>query len=120
MSIRTIIGNLAADPEAVTAGKATLAKFTVIENTGEYRKGEFVADDTATNHYVEAWFDLGQNVLASLVKGTRVVVFGAEHTESYDKDGQPVYRRILKATSVAPDLAYARATVTPVPRENSH
>lgn len=120
MSTRIIIGNLAADPEAATAGKATLAKFTVIENTGEYRKGEFVADDTPTSHHVEAWFDLGVNVLASLVKGTRVVVVGAEHTESYNKDGQTVFRRILKAASVAPDLAYARATVTSVPRETSN
>ena len=37
MSIRTITGNLAADPEVVQAGTIQITKLRVIENTGEYR-----------------------------------------------------------------------------------
>lgn len=40
MSVRTITGNLAADPEVVQAGSIQIAKLRVIENTGEYRQGK--------------------------------------------------------------------------------
>jgi hypothetical protein len=41
MSSRTITGNLAVDPEAVQAGRVQIVKLRVIENTGEYRAGEW-------------------------------------------------------------------------------
>ena len=43
MATRTITGNLAADPELVKAGSVSITKLRVIENTGEYRGGKFVA-----------------------------------------------------------------------------
>jgi hypothetical protein len=36
-----------------------ITKFTVMENTGRYRAGEWVADDAATPHHIEAKFELG-------------------------------------------------------------
>ncbi|PPI19456.1 hypothetical protein C5D44_17460, partial [Rathayibacter sp. AY1B5] len=54
MSTRTITGNLAADPEAVQAGRVQIVKLRVIENTGEYRAGEWTPHDAPTTHYVEA------------------------------------------------------------------
>ena len=57
MSTRTITGNLAGDPEVVKAGSVSITKLRVIENTGEYRGGKFVAHDTPTSHFVEARFE---------------------------------------------------------------
>ncbi|WP_404444636.1 hypothetical protein LG315_12320 [Microbacterium marinum] len=64
MSIRTITGNLAADPEVVQAGTIQITKLRVIENTGEYRQGKYQPHDTPTTHFVEARFELGQNAAA--------------------------------------------------------
>src|SRR3954447_24231972 len=66
MSTRTITGNLAADPEVVKAGPVSITKLRVIENTGEYRGGKFVAHYPPTSHFVEARFELGENAAASL------------------------------------------------------
>jgi hypothetical protein len=59
MSTRTITGRLAADPVVQKAGRMDITKFTVTENTGRYRAGEWVADDAATPHHIEAKFELG-------------------------------------------------------------
>jgi hypothetical protein len=48
MSTRTITGRLAADPAVQKAGRMDITKFTVMENTGRYRAGEWVPDDAAT------------------------------------------------------------------------
>jgi len=37
MYVRFITGNLAADPEVQQAGRVSITKFTVLENTAEYR-----------------------------------------------------------------------------------
>nr|BFF10349.1 hypothetical protein GCM10025699_16520 [Microbacterium flavescens] len=37
MSVRFITGNLGADPEVQAAGKVSITKLTVLENTAEYR-----------------------------------------------------------------------------------
>ena len=74
MSVRTITGNLAADPEVVQAGSIPITKLRVIENTGEYRQRKWHTHDTATTHFVEARFELGENAAASLHKGDAVII----------------------------------------------
>ncbi|MEB0002234.1 single-stranded DNA-binding protein [Cryobacterium sp. RTC2.1] len=117
MSTRTVTGNLAADPEVVPAGSILITKFRVIENTGEYRSGAWHAHEAATTHFVEARFELGENVAATLHRGDPVVVVGREHTEIW---GGPEARRsgrVLQADVVGPDLnravAQVRRTRTP-------
>ncbi|MBT2519086.1 single-stranded DNA-binding protein [Streptomyces sp. ISL-90] len=117
MSIRTITGNLAADPEIVQAGSIEITKFRVIENTGEYRQGRFVEHDTPTTHFVEARFELGENVAASLHKGDPVIVIGKEHTSSWGPDESKQYGRVVDAESVGPNLARATATVERTKRD---
>ena len=113
MSTRTITGNLAADPEVVKAGSVSITKLRVIENTGEYRGGEFVAHDTPTSHFVEARFELGENAAASLHKGDAVIVVGKEHTNSWeDKDGAKQFGRVIDADSIGADLSRATAAIT--------
>jgi len=111
MTTRTITGNLATDPEVITAGSIQITKLRVIENTGEYRSGKWLAHDTATTHFVQAKFELGQNVAASLHKGDAVIVVGREHTESWGDDDERQYGRVIEAVNVGPDLNRAVATV---------
>lgn len=113
MSVRTITGNLAADPEVVQAGSIQITKLRVIENTGEYRGGKFVAHDTPTSHFVEARFELGENAAASLHKGDAVIVVGKEHSNSWeDKDGAKQFGRVIDADSIGADLSRATAAIT--------
>ena len=112
MSTRTITGNLAIDPEAVQAGRVQIVKLRVIENTGEFRGGEWTAHEAPTTHFVEAKFELGEHVLASLHKGDAVIVVGYEHTVAW---GEGEYRRtgrMIEADAIGPNLTRATAVVT--------
>jgi single-strand DNA-binding protein len=117
MGTRTITGHLAADPESVQAGKVTIVKFRVIENTGENRGGTFVEHDTPTTHFVEAKFELGDNVAASLSKGSEVIVVGREHTNAWGDDDQKQYGRVIDADHVGASLRRATVQITKNPRE---
>jgi single-strand DNA-binding protein len=119
MSVRFITGNLASDPESQAAGKTTIVKFTVLENTAEYRGGERVEGLKPLAHAVEAKFELGAGAVASLHKGDAVIVVGHERDASFEGADGIVYRRIIDATHIGPDLGHATAVVTRNPRENS-
>ncbi|PPH80303.1 hypothetical protein C5C82_16925, partial [Rathayibacter sp. AY1D5] len=112
MSTRTITGNLAADPEAVQAGRVQIVKLRVIENTGEYRAGEWTPHDAPTTHYVEAKFELGEHVLASLHKGDGVIVVGYERTVAWGEGENRRTGRVLEADAIGPNLTRATAVVT--------
>ncbi|MCD5348440.1 single-stranded DNA-binding protein [Agromyces sp. S2-1-8] len=111
MATRTITGNLAADPDVVQAGSIKITKFRVIENTGEYRRGEYVEHDTPTTHYVEAKFELGENAAATLQKGDAVIVVGREHTNTRGPDDAKQYGRTIDAENIGVSLARAVAQV---------
>ena len=91
---------LAGDPEVVKAGSVSITKLRVIENTGEYRGGKFVAHDTPTSHFVEARFELGENAAESPHKGDAVIVVGKQ------------YGRVIDADTIGVDLSRATAAVT--------
>jgi single-strand DNA-binding protein len=111
MSTRTITGNLAADPEVVQAGSISITKLRVIENTGEYRQGKWIAHADATTHFVEAKFELGENTAATLHKGDPVIVIGDEHTSSWGEEGAKQYGRVIEARNIGVDLNRAIAQV---------
>jgi single-stranded DNA-binding protein len=113
MTTRTITGNLAADPEAIQAGRVQIVKFRVLENTGEYRNGTWIEHKTPTTHHVEAKFELGAHVLASLHAGDSVLVVGYEVTRTWESEGRPRYGRVIEADAVGPNLAHSTAVVTP-------
>ena len=111
--IITIIGNLTADPDLrYTQAGIPVAGFTVASTprekntqTGEYEDGEplFVR--------CSAWRDMGDNVAASLQKGTRVIVQGRLQSRSYEKDGQQHRSLELQVDEVGPALRWATAQV---------
>lgn len=118
MSVRFITGNLAADPEVQQAGRVSITKLTVLENTAEYRGDQRVEGLRPLSHSVEAKFDLGAGAAASLRKGDAVIVIGRERDASFEgTDGGLVYRRVVDATHIGPDLGRATAVVTRIPRE---
>lgn len=119
MATRTITGNLAADPEVVQAGSIKITKFRVIENTGEFRKGEYLEHDTPTVHFVEAKFELDENAAATLRKGDAVIVVGREHTNSWGPDDAKQYGRVIDAENIGASLARAVAQVRRVVAEDS-
>lgn len=118
MSVRFVTGNLAADPESRAAGKTTVVSFTVLENTAEYRGGERVEGFKPLAHDVEAKFELGEGAVASLHKGDAVIVIGKERDASFEGDAGVVYRRVIDATHIGPDLGHATAVVTRNPRDH--
>lgn len=119
MSVRFITGNLASDPEVQQAGKVNITKFTVLENTAEYRGDQRVEGLKPLSHSVEAKFELGQGAAASLHKGDAVIVVGHERDASFEGTEGVVYRRVIDATHIGPDLGRATAVITRTPRENS-
>lgn len=116
MSTRTVTGNLAADPEAVQAGRVQIVKLRVIENTGEYRGGEWTPHEAPTTHFVEAKFELGEHVLASLHKGDAVIVVGYERTVAWGEGEDRRHGRVLEADAIGPNLSRATAVVTSMGR----
>jgi len=118
MAVRTVTGNLAADPEVVQAGSIRITKFRVIENTGDYRGGSFVPHADATTHFVEAKFELGENTAATLHKGDPVIVLGREHTSSWGSEGAKSYGRVIEADHVGVDLNRVVAQIRRVTRDD--
>ncbi|MCJ1675683.1 single-stranded DNA-binding protein [Rathayibacter sp. VKM Ac-2929] len=116
MSTRTITGNLAADPEAVQAGRVQIVKLRVIENTGEFRGGEWTAHEAPTTHFVEAKFELGEHVLASLHRGDAVIVVGYERTVTWGEGESRRTGRVLEADAIGPNLTRATAVLTTAER----
>lgn len=116
MSTRTITGNLATDPEAVQAGRVQIVKLRVIENTGEFRGGEWTAHEAPTTHFVEAKFELGEHVLASLHKGDAVIVVGYEHTVAWGEGENRRTGRVIEADAIGPNLTRATAVLTTTER----
>jgi len=113
MTVRFITGHLAADPEVQQAGRIKITKFTVLENTYEYRGDERIGGKAPIAHNVEAKFELGENAASSLRKGHPVIVVGQERDASFDGDNGIVYRRIVDAQHIGPDLRSSIAAVTP-------
>lgn len=108
MSTRTVTGRLAAEPIVQTAGRVDITRLIVMENTGRYRQGAWVADDTPTAHQVEAKFELGA-AAAQLRQGQEVIVVGNERTTSWQKDGEArQYRRVITADHIAVSLSRPR------------
>ncbi|MGW0163634.1 single-stranded DNA-binding protein [Streptomyces sp. NPDC003343] len=58
------------------------------------------------------WEQLAQNATESLAKGMEVLVTGELRTESWEKDGQKHSQPSLLIRSIAPNLAWATASVT--------
>lgn len=79
----TLVGNATRDPELrfTTSGKA-IASFGIAVNRRWQQNGEWQEKVSFFN--VSAWDQLGENVSASITKGSRVIVTGRLEQREYE------------------------------------
>jgi len=113
----TIVGNLTRDPELrFTAGGKGVASFGVAVGRRFQQNGEWQEKTSFFN--VTAWDTLGENVAASLTKGTRVLVTGRLEQREYEtKEGEKRNVVEIVADEIGPSLRWARAEVERVARD---
>lgn len=115
----TIVGNLTRDPELrFTAGGKGVASFGVAVNRRWQQGGEWQEKVSFFN--VTAWDTLGENIAASLTKGTRVIVTGRLEQREYETQ-QGEKRNVVEivADEIGPSLRWARAEVERIARDSS-
>lgn len=115
-----IVGNLTDDPELrFTASGAAVANFTVASTPRKFNRqtNEFEDGQTLFQR-CSVWREMAENVVESLSKGTRVVVYGNLEGQSWDdkETGQKRSGTQLNVLEVGPALRYATAQVTKVQR----
>lgn len=107
----TVVGNLTADPEIRDAGSQKVASFTVAQ-TPRVKVGDAFEDGEATFFRCSAWGSLGENVAASLSKGSRVIVQGGMKTRSYEtKEGEKRSSLEITVEAIGPELRFSTAQV---------
>ena len=116
-STLTIVGNITRDPELrFTAGGKGIASFGVAVNRRWQQNGEWQEKVSFFN--VTAWDTLGENIAASLTKGTRVIVTGRLEQREYEtKEGEKRNVVEIVADEIGPSLRWARAEVERIARD---
>ena len=113
----TIVGNITRDPELrFTAGGKGVASFGVAVGRRYQQNGEWQEKTSFFN--VTAWDTLGENIAASLTKGTRVIVTGRLEQREYEtKEGEKRNVVEIVADEIGPSLRWARAEVERIARD---
>ena len=107
----TLIGNLTRDPELrYTTGGRGVASFGLAVNRRYQQNGEWQEQVSFFN--VVCWADLGENVAATLTKGTRTIVTGRLEQRSWEtQDGEKRTVVEVIADECGPSLRWAQAQV---------
>jgi single-strand DNA-binding protein len=107
----TLVGNLTRDPELrFTAGGRGVANFGLAVSRRYQVNGEWQEDTSFFN--IVAWGDLGENVAASLTKGSRAIVFGRmEQREYTNREGEKRTTFEVVADEIGASLRWATAQV---------
>lgn len=117
-----LVGNLTADPvlkELTTRSSGEVFHVCEFSIAQSYRMQN--GEQSPTEYFdVRAYRQLGQNVAASLSKGTRVAVTGVLKQQKWQNaEGQNRSRHIIVADEVTPSLRWAETVVTKNPREEA-
>jgi single-strand DNA-binding protein len=106
----TLVGNLTRDPELrYTTGGRGVASFGLAVNRRYQVNGEWQEQVSFFN--VVAWGQLGENVAATLTKGSRTIVFGRLEQRSYETNGEKKSIVEVVADEVGPSLRWAQASI---------
>jgi len=110
-SIVTLVGNVTKEPELrFTGGGKGVASFGLAVNRSYLVNNE--RQEQVSFFNITAWGTLGENVAASLQKGTRVIVTGRLEQRSYEtKEGEKRSVVEVVADEIGPSLRWARAEV---------
>lgn len=121
MSMVTLTGNLAADPDLkyTQQGKA-VANLTVMVNR-RTKQGDQWVDANVTGWRVTCWEDMAEQVAERLKKGDPVIVSGLAEERSWEQDGSTRYRIEVTARSIGLDLGKVRGSAgsSPAARRES-
>jgi single-strand DNA-binding protein len=113
----TLVGNLTRDPELrYTTGGRGVASFGLAVNRRYQQNGEWQEQTSFFN--ITAWGDLGENLAASVTKGSRVIVTGRLQQRDYEtREGEK--RTIVEviADEAGPSLRWAQAQVERISRD---
>ena len=103
----TVVGNVTRDPELrFTQNGAAVASFGLAWNR-KTQDGE----DQPSFFDVTCWRQLAENVSESLVKGSRVIVYGRLEQRSWEtQDGDRRSKVEIIADDVAPSLKWATSS----------
>lgn len=115
----TCVGNVTRDPELrYTQGGRGVTSFGIAVNRRYQVNGEWQEQTSFFN--VVAWGTLGENVAASVTKGTRVVVYGRLEQRSYEtNDGEKRQVFEIIADEIGPSLRWAQAQIERTARSNA-
>lgn len=115
----TLVGNCTKDPELryTTSGRG-VASFGLAVNRRWQQNGEW--QEAVSFFNIVAWGDLGENVAASLTKGSRTIVTGRLEQRSYeDKEGVTRSVTEIVADDIGPSLKWAQADVERIARDSN-
>lgn len=119
----SVVGNLTDAPTRNTTNTGrTVTNFTIASTsrvydrqTGQYKDGNTVYMRCS------AWGDLAEHILATCVKGTRVVAVGELRQHNYqDENGQRHNRMELTVNELGASLRYATAQITKTTNGNGY
>lgn len=111
MSTIQLTGNLTADPKEVKTQNGSMVVFTVAYTRRRNVDGEWV--DGNTSYFDCRVFNgLGQNALASLVKGSQVTVVGDLDIVRTEKDGTTYTNAQVRVQELGASLRFASAELT--------
>lgn len=107
----TLVGNLTRDPELrYTTGGRGVASFGLAVNRRYQVNGEW--QEQTSFFPVVAWGTLGENLAASVTKGTRLMVTGRLEQRSWETlEGEKRSVIEVVADEAGPSLRWAQATV---------
>jgi single-strand DNA-binding protein len=106
------VGNLTREPELRFAPSGTAIVSTSLAVDRPKVAGDWAGERETSFYEVTAFGSLGEHVVESLPKGTRVVVIGNAEIEHWvDREGRPRTTKRIIANAIGPDLRWARAAV---------
>ena len=115
----TLVGNCTKDPDLryTTSGRGVVS-FGLAVNRRWQQNGEW--QEAVSFFNIVAWADLGENVAASLTKGSRCIVTGRLEQRSYEtNEGDKRSVTEVIADDVGPSLKWAQADVERITRDGS-
>lgn len=115
----TLVGNVTRDPELrYTSGGRGVVSFGLAVNRRWQNKASNEWEEQTSFFDVTAWGTLGENVAASLTKGSRAIVYGRLEQRSWDTpEGEKRTKIEVIADEIGPSLRWAQAQVEKTARE---
>jgi single-strand DNA-binding protein len=109
-----VVGNAVSDPSLrFTPNGTAVANFAIAVNNRRMNKQTNQWEDGETEFFdVTCWSQMAENASESIVKGSRVMVWGRLQQQKWETEGGDKRSKIqIVADEVGPSLRWANATV---------